>query len=348
MPPTPTATPTILVNLTEDSRRRVFLPDEDQEDPLEALAGFGRIVRFDPKGEASDLHAEDFPRLIAEADAMLTCWGSRPLTTADLAGRPADAPPLFVSHSAGSVRSLVPRDLLEDGRVRLTQGAPAIAVAVAHYTVGLIVLGLRQAVARHDALRAGEKLGGAYFDLEGVPVGLIGLSRVGALVPPLLAPFGARVLAFDPYCSAERAASLGVELVPDLDDLLARSRVVSLHAPVTPETRGILSAARVGALAPGTVLINTARADLLDQEAVFGRALAGEITYYADVTSPEPLPQGHPAYASPHVFITPHIAGPTRQTTRRMAAHAVAEIGRFLRGEPAQAEVTADRYDVLA
>ncbi len=342
--PTPSAKPRILVNLTEDSRRRVFVPEDGRPDALAALAAFGELVRFDPK--EGDPAA--FPALVAGADAMLTCWGSRPLTPDDLAGRAADAAPLFVSHSAGSVRGIVPKALMEGGRVRLTQGAPAIAVAVAHYTVGLIVLGLRQAVARRDALRAGEKFGGPYWDLDGVTVGLVGLSRVGALVPPLLAPFGARVLAFDPYCPAERAAALGVELVPNLDEMLSRSRVVSLHAPVTPETRNLLDTARVAALAPGTALINTARADLLDQDAVFDRAIAGEITYYADVTSPEPLPAGHPAYASPHIFITPHIAGPTRQTTRRMAEHAVAEVGRFLRGETVQAEVTAERYDVLA
>jgi phosphoglycerate dehydrogenase-like enzyme len=339
----------ILLNLTEDSRRRVFSSElaDDGYDPLAALAALGEVTRFDPKSD----RPEEYPRLLAKADVMVSCWGSRPLTPADLDARPRppQLAPLFVAHSAGSVRGMMGRELLETGRVRLTQGAATMVPAVAQLTVALVVLGLRQAVGRADSLRRGEPFSGpAYEEVTGIPVGLIGLSRVAVAVAPLLAAFGARLLAYDPYWTAERAAELGVELVPDLDDLLARSRVVSLHAPVTAETRGMLSAARIAALVPGTVLVNTARADLLDQDAAFDRAIAGEITYYTDVTTPEPLPAGHRAFGSPNILITPHVAGPTRQTRARMAAHAVEEVARFLRGEPPLAEVTADRYELLA
>lgn len=330
----------ILINLTADTTRRVFA-DED----FARLADLGETERFDPKIDADPAA---YAARLARADAMLTCWGSRPVRAEDLALRPAGAKPLLVAHAAGSVRGIVSREVLETGRVRLTQGAPAIAKAVAQYTVGLIVLALRQAAARRDALRAGERVTAPYHDLEGIPVGLIGLSRVGAMVPALLAPFEAKVLAYDPYFPADRAAALGVELVPDLDALLARARVVSLHTPVTSETRGMLNAERVARLAPGTVVVNTARADIVDQEALFARALRGEITYYTDVTQPEPLPADHPAHRSPSVFITPHIAGPTQQSLRRMSLHSLSEIGRFLRGEPLTAEVTPDRYDLLA
>ena len=330
--------PRILLNLTADSRRRVFT-DTDGE----RLATMGEIVTFDPKIAAP----EKFAELLAHADALLTCWGSRPLTANDTVLRGNS--PLLVAHAAGSVRGVVPKELLADGALRLTQGAPAIAVAVAHYTVGLMLMALRQSFYRNSQMRAGEKAnGGMYRDLEGLTVGIVGLSRVGMLVVPLLKPFGCKVIAYDPFVSPEKAAALGVERITDLDDLLTRADVVSLHTPVTPQTTNILDERRVGLLQSGSVVINTARAQLVDQDALFGRAMTGEIEVYVDVTTPEPLPADHPAWQSGHIFITPHIAGPTQQTLRRMATYAIDEIERFLTGQPLQYEVTFDRYDLLA
>ena len=276
---------------------------------------------------------------------MLTCWGSRGLKADPWTPRER---PLLVAHAAGSVRNLVPKEFLSQG-VRLTQGTPAIAVAVAQYTVGLLILALRKAIARSAALRSGVRPDESlpYYDLEDLTVGLVGLSQVGRRVPPLLAPFGCRVLAYDPFWNREQAAGLGVELVTDLDDLIARSDALSLHAPVTAETENLIDARRVGLLRGNAVFINTARAALVDQDALFARAIAGEIQAYLDVTMPEPLPPDHAGWTSPNIFITPHIAGPTRQALRRMARHAVDEIERFLKGQPLHSEITPERYDIL-
>ncbi len=329
--------PQILVNLTDASRRRVFVDDDFQR-----LAALGETVFFDPQKD----EAGAFGALLARSDVMLTCWGSRKLTPEDLPERDS---PLLVAHSAGSVRGIVPREMLARG-VRLTQSASAIAFAVAQYTVGLIILALRQGVARSAALRAGARYEGAfpYQDLEGLTVGLVGLSQVGRRVPPLLLPFGCHLLAYDPYWKSEDARHLGVSLTADLDELVARSDVLSLHTPVTPETENLLDARRIALLRPGAVLVNTARAQLVDQNALFARALAGEIQAYLDVTTPEPLPPTHDGWSSPNIFITPHIAGPTKQSLRRVAHHALGEIERFLTGQPLATEVTLERYDILA
>ena len=331
--------PRLLANLTADSKRRVFTDADFAR--LETLAD---VTYFDNKTEPDT----DYAALLQNADVLLTCWGSRPLTPETWAqtGRDTNGPKLLVAHAAGSVRGIVPKALLM--HVRLTQGADAVAVAVAHYTVGLLLMALRQSVYRRDELRAGRpKPAAPYRDLTGLTVGIVGLSRVGSLVPALLAPFDCRVLAYDPYCSKEKAAALNVELA-DLDDLLTRCDAVSLHLPVTPETEGLINAARVESLQTGSVLINTSRSQVVDQDAVFARAARGEIEYYTDVTHPEPLPPDNAAWQSPHIFITPHIAGPTTQTLRRMALYAIDEVERFLKNEPLKYEVTADRYDLLA
>jgi phosphoglycerate dehydrogenase-like enzyme len=329
--------PRILVNLTDNSRKRVFVDDD-----FRRLATLGDVVYFDPQKD----EAGAFGALLARSDVMLTCWGSRKLTPQDWPGRES---PLLVAHSAGSVRGIVPKEVLARG-VRLTQSASAIAFAVAQYTVGLMIMALRQAVARSAALRDGARCEGAFpcQDLEGLTVGLVGLSQVGRRVPPLLQPFGCHLLAYDPYWKREDAEGLGVSLMADLDELIARSDVLSLHAPVTPETQNLLDAHRIALLKPGATFVNTARAQLVDQNALFARALAGEIQAYLDVTTPEPLPPTHEGWSSPNIFITPHIAGPTKQSMRRIARHALDEIERFVNGRPLASEVTPERYDILA
>lgn len=329
--------PRILLNLNDT--RGVFT----EEDRVR-LAALGENIIFNPKKD----DPARFPGLLADADVMLTCWGSRALTEQDIPEGSTKS--LLVAHAAGSVRGIVPKELLMRG-VRLTQGAPAIALAVAHYTVGLTLMALRQAYYRMSILRSGSKdysQASAYRDLQGLTFGIVGLSRVGTLVVPLLKPFEARVIAYDPFCTPEKAASLGVELVFDLDELIQRSDVLSLHAPVTEETKNLIDARRIALMRPGSVFINTARATLVDQDALFARARTGEIQAYLDVTTPEPLPPDHPAWQCPHIFITPHIAGPTRQSLRRMADYAISEIERYVSGQPLQYEVTHDRYDILA
>lgn len=332
-------TTTLLVNLADQPRlARMFLPAD-----FERLARLGTLVRFDPAtGDAGA-----FRRELARADTMLTCWGSRPLTPADW---PAERDfPFLLAHAAGSVRGFVPREMLGPG-LRVTQSAQAMAPAVAQWAVGLMLWALRQALARTEARKAGRRTDEnvPYADLEGLTVGLVGLSQVGRRVPPLLAPFGvSEILAYDPYWSPQQAAQIGVTLM-GLDELIARADVVSLHAPVTDETRQMLDARRVGLLKSGAVVVNTARAALTDQDALFARAITGDIQVYVDVTHPEPLPPNHLAYQSPNIYVAPHIGGASTQALRRMATFAIDEIERFLQGLPLQGEVTPGRYDLLA
>ena len=332
-----------LLNAPDNDRTRQMLDLSDAN----TRRVLGEVIVFRP-----ETHTEaDFRAALVRADVMLSTWGSRPLTAADWQARcdaRAELAPFLVMHGAGSVRSFVPPALLHDG-VRVSQSASVMAPAVAQFTVGLIVLALRQGFARTEAQkRGGAKNPSLYRDLRGLTVGLVGLSQIGRRMPALLAPFEpGRIIAYDPYFSPDEAARLNVELMP-LDELLKTSDVVSLHAPVTPETRNMLNAARVASLVDGAVVINTARAALVDQNALFARANLGEITYYADVTEPEPLPPPHPVWQNPHVLITPHIGGVTKQTLEQIGAFAVLEIERFQNNAPLHGAITAERYEVLA
>jgi D-3-phosphoglycerate dehydrogenase len=167
-------------------------------------------------------------------------------------------------------------------------------------------------------------------ELGGRTIGLIGLGAVGREVAARLSAFKARVLAYDPYVSD---APAGVEL-RDLESLLRESDIVSLHAPVTPETQGLLSAERLALLAPTAFLVNTARAALTDEDALYEMLRMGRLAGAAlDVLAQEPLQPGNRFLALPSVIVTPHLGGATHDVTRHQSDIVVDAMERWLRGE---------------
>jgi len=167
-------------------------------------------------------------------------------------------------------------------------------------------------------------------ELGGRTIGLIGLGAVGREVATRLAAFKARVLAFDPYVTE---GPPGVEL-RDLESLLRESDIVSLHAPVTPETQGMLSAERLALLAPTAFVVNTARAALTDEDALYEMLRMGRLAGAAlDVLAQEPLQPGNRFLALPNVIVTPHLGGATLDVTRHQSDIVVDAMERWLRGE---------------
>ncbi len=161
-------------------------------------------------------------------------------------------------------------------------------------------------------------------------VGLVGLGAVGREVAARVAPFKARVLAYDPYV---KTPPPGVTMSA-LEPLLRESDFVSLHAPVTPETQGLLSAERLALLKPTAFVINTARAALTDENALYELLRAGTIAGAAlDVLAEEPLQPGNRFLGLSNVVVTPHIGGATVDVTRHQSDIVVDAIEAYLRGE---------------
>lgn len=185
--------------------------------------------------------------------------------------------------------------------------------AVAEWTVGAAIAGLRRFDHYDRAMKRGEPWPeriGVAGQLTGSTLGLVGLGRVGRLVARFLRPFRVRLLAYDPFIRPEVAAELGVELV-DLDTLLRTSAAVSLHLPVTPETRGIIGRRELALMRDGALLINSARAALLDNEALREELASGRLRAYLDVFEPEPPPPDDILRRLDNVVLTPHLAGHT-------------------------------------
>ena len=172
------------------------------------------------------------------------------------------------------------------------------------------------------------------FEVFGAVLGLVGLGRIGSRVAAIAQVLGMKVLAFDPFTTAERAHALGVELVPTLEELLPRAQVVSLHCPATPQTYHIMNAETLNLMPQGSYLINAARGALVDEAALLEVLRSGHLAGAAlDVYDPEPPMAGNPLFALPNTICTPHIASYTGASVLRMEVMACEQIASALRGE---------------
>ncbi len=189
---------------------------------------------------------------------------------------------------------------------------------VADHALALILALNRRIVEQDRSLREGAWvqhgpatrtiLRGPIQPLREQTLGIVGFGRIGKAVAERARPFGLTMLAADPYLEPEAIAAHGVEPV-GLPELLARSDIVTLHCPLTPETRGIIGAGELARMKPTAVLVNTARGPLIDLAALAAALERGAIAGAAlDVVDPEPLPADSPFYQMPNVILTPHSA----------------------------------------
>jgi len=150
----------------------------------------------------------------------------------------------------------------------------------------------------------------------GSTLGVIGLGRIGATLAKRAHGWDMTVLAYDPYLTAEKAAAAGVELV-SLDELLARSEFISIHAMLTDETHHLLSWEAFSKVKPGLVLVNTARGPIIHEEALVAALKDGRVWAAGlDVTEQEPLPASSPLLQMDNVILTPHISANSPEARR--------------------------------
>jgi glycerate dehydrogenase len=216
---------------------------------------------------------------------------------------------------------------------------PAYSTESVAQIVWAHVLNLASDVAgRSDDVRAGGWSGQPDFaywtasplELHGLTLGVVGYGRIGSAVARIGRAFGMRVLAYAPRPKQAE----GVEFV-GLDRLFAESDVVTLHCPLTPETRGLVDAERLAAMKPSAYLINTGRGPLVDEAALEEALRTGQIAGAGlDVLSQEPPPEGHPLLSAPNCVITPHIAWASKAARERLLGTAVANVAAFLGGKP--------------
>ena len=174
---------------------------------------------------------------------------------------------------------------------------------------------------------------GELVELEGLTLGIVGYGAIGRRVAGIARALGMRVVAVSRSRSAGTRDE-GVEFL-SLDDVFRTADVVSLHCPLTPETRQFVNAARLATMKPSAYLLNTARGGLVDEQALADALVAGRITGAGlDVLTQEPPRAGSPLLAAPNCVITPHVAWATRKARVRLIAAAAANLTAFLEGRP--------------
>lgn len=304
---------------------------------LDRLSGLGDVAVPGTRLPATERMAYDI---------VVTGWGSPPFP----AVRDAGDRLRLVAHSAGTIRRIVPRELLVDG-VRVTQAASGMAVSVAELALHMTQSLLRNLVHVDRCMRRGDWQGaldvGLGRTIAGTRIGVIGASRVGRAYIEHLTGMGAEVVVYDPYLARRDADEMGVQLL-GLDELLTTCSVVALHAPVTSETIGMLDARRLALIPDGGVFINTARAPIVDTPALLAELRSGRLSAALDVYDVEPLPVDDVLWTLPNVVLTPHIGAWTTHSRQTQGDVVVDEIDRFVNASELAFEVLPETYDRLA
>ncbi|WP_156224968.1 hydroxyacid dehydrogenase [Pseudactinotalea suaedae] len=290
-----------------------------------------RLVDVPGGAVLGDLDSATTRSVLPDVEILITGWGCPPITPEVLEAAPRLR---AVVHAGGAAATLFAEQSSAKDLYLSNAGEPN-ALPVAEYTIAMILLAGKDATGAERLYRERR----TYLDREiefahtgnfGRTVGVVGASRVGRQVLRLLRGFDLEVLLHDPYVDA---ASLGVEGV-SLTELMRRSDVVTLHQPVTLETIGMIGRDELALLRDGATLINTARGEVIDQDALVDELRRGRLRAVLDVSTPDPLPEDHPLWEVPHLTITPHIAGSTGSELRRLGRHVVDEVARLVSGRP--------------
>jgi D-3-phosphoglycerate dehydrogenase / 2-oxoglutarate reductase len=225
-------------------------------------------------------------------------------------------------------------------------------VSTAEHAVTLMLMVAKGVKASEAALVSGTS--SSYYarhdgvELAGKTLGLVGFGRIARRVAMIAEAIGMRVMTYDPYVDPD-ATPGHVRRMDRLEDLLGAADVVSVHVPLTEESRGMFDAMRFDAMRPGAVFVNTARGGLVDHEALLAALESGRIRGAGlDVTTPEPLPPDHPLLGRDDVVVTPHVASATADGKLRILQAAFGQAMAVIRGERPEHLLNPEVWDRIA
>jgi phosphoglycerate dehydrogenase-like enzyme len=240
----------------------------------------------------------------------------------------------LVHHQGVGWQDTTDHAALRERRIPLAFTPEGTTTGVAEHTVLLILAALKRLPYADAELRQGRfhinALRPVSRELCGMTVGYVGMGRIARAVAERLAPFGTRGIFFDPQVSSRE----GLER-KSFAEVLEQSDILTLHVPLTPETRRLIDRKSLARMKRGAYLVNTARGGLVDEQALFEMLQANHLAGAAlDVFEEEPVRAGHPLARLPNVVLTPHIAVGTRDALATKMRTIFANVERFYRGEP--------------
>jgi len=222
----------------------------------------------------------------------------------------------------------------------------ANAVSVAEHVIALLLATVKRVLPLDAGLRAGrwEKPGYSGSEIAGSTMGLMGMGSIAQATGRMAKGLGLRLVGFDPYAPDSAFEALGVHRCTSFEDLLDQANILSLHCPLTDQTRSILNADALARMPAGGYVINTARGGLIDEAALVAAIQSGHIAGAGlDTFAVEPPAADHPFFNVPEIVLTPHIGGVTRQAGARVGVDAVRGIFQVLNGLPVAPERIINR-----
>jgi D-3-phosphoglycerate dehydrogenase len=272
---------------------------------------------------------------LPDYDALIVRSGVRVDSEAIAAGRR-----LMVIGRAGVGTDNIDLDAATRAGIAVVNAPTANTVAAAELTLALIYALARHLPQADQSLRRGEWRRADFVGMEmaGKTLGIVGLGKIGLAVAARAQAMDMTLLGNDPYVSPDVAENAGVRMV-ELDELLAKSDVVTLHIPLSDATRGMIGAAQLALLKPSALLVNVARGGVVDEaalaEALGTKRLAGAAV---DVYEQEP-PRDSPLLSAPNTVLTPHLGASTREAQDKVAVEVAEQVLDVLAGRPARFQV---------
>ena len=336
-------TPTRVAFVLDQKIRESFLPQFDRstfpgiDDVRVDVAGFGPA---------------DWERLLREErpEVVVSGWGTSRIPM-EIACLP-DLSLRYICHLTGTVRSMVPRELVERG-VLVTNWGSAISHTIAEHAI-LLVLGSLRGMALWkscmDDTKSGSDVAARILhtrSLKGRKVGIHGFGSIVRNIVLMLQPFGVTISACSAGVPEEIFMQHGVRPCPTLEELFATSEVLIECEALTPQTEGTVTEALIALLPDQTVFVNVGRGRVVDEAALAKAAAAGRIRVALDVFQAEPLPRDSPLRLVPDALLSPHCAGPTHDAYPLCGDFAMENLRRYLAGnrDRMQGIVTLEIYD---
>jgi phosphoglycerate dehydrogenase-like enzyme len=333
------SSPRAIVALT-DTEIADFFPSPLWED-LQGLLARPRRVPAPPA------HPDEWARLWHESppDILISGWKTPPLAHDLRVGQPGGL--RYVCHVAGTVRKLVPRELIERGLL-VTNWGNSVSANVAEGALMMILMALRRAsfwsVAMHreGAWKTPDTI---THSLLGRRVGIHGFGGISQALAPMLRPFTKEIQSFSPHVPDELFKQAGITRVHSLEQLFATSDVVVELAAAIPENFHLVTEDLLRKIPDGGVFVNLGRGALVDEQALVRVAREGRLQIALDVYETEPLPADSPLRGLPNVALLPHLGGPTRDRRKDSGALALKNLEAYLKGRPMGAVVSLEVYD---
>jgi len=275
------------------------------------------------------IKGEELLRAVAEADAIITRSGTA--VTPELVSAGAK---LRVVGRAGVGLDNVDVAACTARGILVINAPTANVMSATEHTMAMLLSLCRNIPEAHASVKRGEWTRAKFMgvELNGKTLGIIGLGRIGKLLTARARAFGMQVIAYDPYIAANVFEGAGAQRVT-LDELLAKSDVITVHTPLTDETHGMLSAAQIAKMKDGVIALNIARGGIWDEGALAAALGSGKVSGAAiDVYEPEPPSKDNPLLSAKNIVLSPHIGANTMEAQNRVAVQTAENVVEALRG----------------